>query len=47
MTVFRKTKMREDAEVQRAKLAQKTCAAEHGAAHDEFARTVEEGEVSP
>jgi ribosome-binding protein aMBF1 (putative translation factor) len=34
---------REDAEVERAKLAQKVCAAEHGPAHDEFLRVVEEG----
>ncbi|MGH3326090.1 MAG: type II toxin-antitoxin system RelE/ParE family toxin, partial [Streptomyces sp.] len=45
LTVFRKTKMREDAEVERAELAQKTCAAEHGLAHEEFVRRVEEGEV--
>jgi len=45
LTVFRKTKMREDAEVQRAKSAQKTCLAEHGSAHEEFVRIVEEGVV--
>jgi hypothetical protein len=45
LTVFRKTKMREDAEVQRARLAQKTCAAEHSSAHGEFVRIIEEGEV--
>lgn len=45
LTVFRKTKMREDAEVRRAKLAQKVCEAEHGPAHEEFIRTIEEGEV--
>lgn len=45
LTVFRKTRMREDAEVQRAKLAQKICAAEHGPAHEEFCRIVEEREV--
>ncbi|MCD9875424.1 type II toxin-antitoxin system RelE/ParE family toxin [Streptomyces guryensis] len=45
LTVFRKTKMREDAEVQRAKHAQKTCEAEHSPAHEEFVRIIEEGEV--
>ncbi|MDA0637269.1 type II toxin-antitoxin system RelE/ParE family toxin [Nonomuraea sp. MCN248] len=45
LTVFRKTRMREDAEVRRAKLAQKVCEAEHGPAHEEFIRTIEEGEV--
>jgi hypothetical protein len=45
LTVFRKTRMREDAEVERAKRAQKACEAEHGPAHEEFMRTVEEGEV--
>src|SRR3954454_4268264 len=45
LTVFRKTKMREDAEVHRAKQAQKICEAEHGPAHEEFVRIIEEGEV--
>ncbi|MFI7644390.1 type II toxin-antitoxin system RelE/ParE family toxin [Nonomuraea sp. NPDC049400] len=45
LTVFRKTRMREDAEVRRAKLAQKVCEAEHGPAHEEFIRTIKEGEV--
>jgi hypothetical protein len=45
LTVFRKTKMREDTEVQRAKLAQKICAAEHGPAHVDFLRVVERGEI--
>lgn len=45
LTVFRKTRMREDAEVKRAKLAQKVCEAEHGPAHEEFIRVIEEGEV--
>jgi hypothetical protein len=45
LTVFRKTKMREDAEVQRAKHAQKICEAEHGPAHEEFIRIIDEGEV--
>jgi hypothetical protein len=37
--------MREEAEVRRAKLAQKICEAEHGPAHEEFVRVSEEGEV--
>ncbi|MEV5984543.1 type II toxin-antitoxin system RelE/ParE family toxin [Streptomyces sp. NPDC052051] len=45
LTVFRKTRMHEDGEVRRAKLAQKICEAEHGPAHDEFVRIVEEGEI--
>ena len=45
LTVFRKTRMREDAEVRRAKFAQKICEAEHGPAHEEFIRITEEGEV--
>ncbi|MFD4460136.1 type II toxin-antitoxin system RelE/ParE family toxin [Nocardia sp. NPDC058480] len=45
LTVFRKTKMREDIEVKRAKLAQQTCQAEHEPAHQEFVRTIERGEL--
>lgn len=45
LTVFRKTRMREDVEVERAQRAKKVCEAEHGPAHDEFVRTVENGEV--
>ncbi|MCP2315673.1 Phage derived protein Gp49-like (DUF891) [Nocardia amikacinitolerans] len=45
LTVFRKTRMREDAEVKRAKLAQQTCQAEHEPAHEEFVRTIERGEL--
>lgn len=45
LTVFRKTKMREETEVRRAKLAQKTCEAEHGPAHEEFVRVIEEGKL--
>lgn len=45
LTMFRKTRMREDAEVKRAKLAQQTCQAEHGPAHEEFIRTIEKGEL--
>ncbi|MEU5519312.1 type II toxin-antitoxin system RelE/ParE family toxin [Streptomyces sp. NPDC093250] len=47
LTVFRKTRMREDAEVRRAKLAQKICEAEHEPAHEAFVRTVDEGELEP
>ena len=45
LTVFRKTRMREDAEVKRALLTQKICEAEHGPAHAEFVRIIEAGEV--
>jgi len=45
LTVFRKTRMREDAEVKRAKLAQQACQAEHEPAHQEFIRTIEKGEL--
>lgn len=45
LTVFRKTRMREEAEVERAKVARKTCEAEHGPAHEEFVRIIERGEV--
>lgn len=45
LTVFRKTRMREEAEVERAKLAQKICEAEHEPAHEEFVRVIERGEV--
>lgn len=45
LTVFRKTRMREEAEVKRAKVAQQTCEAHHGPAHEEFVRTIEEGEA--
>jgi|SRR5437868_2600952 len=45
LTVFRKTRMREDAEVKRAQLAQKICEAEHGQAHEDFVRILEEGEI--
>ncbi|MGV9343209.1 type II toxin-antitoxin system RelE/ParE family toxin [Streptomyces spiralis] len=38
LTVFRKTRMREEAEVKRAKLGKELCEAEHGPAHDEFTR---------
>ncbi|WP_416971490.1 type II toxin-antitoxin system RelE/ParE family toxin [Streptomyces sp. 4F14] len=42
LTVFRKTRMREEAEVKRAKLAKELCEAEHGPAHDEFSREFRE-----
>jgi hypothetical protein len=42
LTVFRKTRMREEAEVKRAKLAKELCEAEHGPAHDEFTREFRE-----
>lgn len=45
LTVFRKTKMREDVEVKRAKLAQQLCRAEHEPAHEEFIRKPERGEI--
>ncbi|MFE3851860.1 type II toxin-antitoxin system RelE/ParE family toxin [Streptomyces griseorubiginosus] len=42
LTVFRKTKIREEAEIKRAKLAKELCEAEHGPAHDEFTREFRE-----
>ncbi|MET9964617.1 type II toxin-antitoxin system RelE/ParE family toxin [Streptomyces sp. NPDC006356] len=42
LTVFRKTRMREEAEVKRAKPAKELCEAEHGPAHDEFTREFRE-----
>lgn len=45
LTVFRKTRMREDAEVDRAKLAMKICQAEGHVAHDEFTREIGKGEI--
>ncbi|WP_405065721.1 type II toxin-antitoxin system RelE/ParE family toxin [Kribbella sp. NBC_01510] len=47
LTVFRKTRMRENSEVTRAVLAKKVCETEHGPAHQEFFRTIEEGEIEP
>ncbi|WP_433891205.1 type II toxin-antitoxin system RelE/ParE family toxin [Streptomyces sp. CA-111067] len=44
LTVFRKTRMREDAEVDRAKQARKLCEAERHTAHDEFTRDITKGE---
>jgi hypothetical protein len=40
LTVFRKTRSAETAEVARALQAQKTCEAEHGPAHETFDREV-------
>ncbi|WP_428847198.1 hypothetical protein [Nocardia arthritidis] len=45
LTVFRKTRMREDIEIKRAKIAQQTCQAEHTPAHQEFVRIIEKGEL--
>ncbi|MCX5560414.1 type II toxin-antitoxin system RelE/ParE family toxin [Streptomyces sp. NBC_00038] len=42
LTVFRKTKMREDAEVKRAKQAKALCETEHDPAHKEFTRDFRE-----
>lgn len=46
LTVFRKTKMREGLEVQRASLRMKTCLAEHRSAstHDIFSRDIQKGQ---
>jgi len=46
LTVFRKTRMREDAEVDCARQARKLCEAEDHTAHDEFTRDVTKGEGS-
>jgi hypothetical protein len=40
LTVFRKTRSAEAAEVTQALQAQKICEAEHGAAHESFDREV-------
>lgn len=42
--VFRKTRMREDAEVHRAQQARKLCETERHTVHDEFTREVSRGE---
>ena len=44
LTVFRKTRMRETAEVERAKQARKVCETEHDAAQHEYSRIVRIGE---
>lgn len=41
LTVFRKTKQRETAEVERAQQAQKVCEADHGAAEHSYDRSEE------
>lgn len=45
LTVFRKTKMREEAEVDRAKQLKKVCEAEHEQAHQLFERDVDKEEL--
>ncbi len=42
LTVFRKTKQREVAEIERAQQAQKTCEADHGTAEHSYERSEEE-----
>ncbi|MFC9911819.1 type II toxin-antitoxin system RelE/ParE family toxin [Streptomyces sp. NPDC059862] len=42
LTVFRKTRQREEAEVERARQAQKVCEAEHGPAEHSYDRSEEE-----
>ncbi|MFJ1585493.1 type II toxin-antitoxin system RelE/ParE family toxin [Streptomyces sp. NPDC088197] len=42
LTVFRKTRQREDAEVERAQQAQKVCEADHGPARHSYDRVKEE-----
>ncbi|WP_328914438.1 MULTISPECIES: type II toxin-antitoxin system RelE/ParE family toxin [unclassified Streptomyces] len=44
LTEFRRTRMREDAEVDRATQARKLCEAEEHTAHEEFTRDVMKGE---
>lgn len=46
LTVFRKTRMREAAEVERAKHARKACEVEHDAAQHVYSRVVRIGEES-
>ncbi|MFH8450936.1 type II toxin-antitoxin system RelE/ParE family toxin [Streptomyces fungicidicus] len=45
LTVFRKTRMREEAEVDRAKQLKKSCEAQHGPAHQTFDRDVDKEEL--
>jgi hypothetical protein len=45
LTVFRKTRMREEAEIARAKLAMKTCEADGHVANREFTRWIGKGEL--
>jgi hypothetical protein len=42
ITIFRKTRMREASEIDRARNAQKLCEAEHGPAHETYTRATEE-----
>jgi hypothetical protein len=42
LTVFRKTRQREEAEIERARQAQKTCEAEHGPAEHVYERIKED-----
>jgi hypothetical protein len=42
LTVFRKTAIREDAEVKRAVRAKLRCESEHGPAHQVFTREIQE-----
>ncbi|MEU8564439.1 DNA-binding protein [Streptomyces cyaneofuscatus] len=44
LTVFRKTRQREDGEVERARQAQQTCEADHGPAEHSYDRKKEEEE---
>lgn len=44
LTVFRKTKMREDAEVKRARQAKQLCETEHPVAHETYSRDAYEEE---
>lgn len=45
LTVFRKTRMREESEVKRALQVKQVCEVEHGPAHEEFVRIIESGEI--
>lgn len=42
LTVFRKTRQREDSEIERARQALKVCESDHGRAEHEYDRTEEE-----
>lgn len=44
LTVFRKTRMREDTEVKRARQAKLVCEAEHAEAHETYSRDAHEEE---
>lgn len=45
LTVFRKTRTREETEVKRALVAKQVCETHHGPAHEEFVRMIERGEI--